>query len=389
MFTLTPPMGWNTWNTFGHDINEKLIREAADKIVELKLDKLGYNYVVIDDCWSKKVRDKDGRLVPDDEKFPSGMKALADYIHSKGLKFGMYSCAGTLTCAGYPSSYGYEFIDAKTFAEWGVDFLKYDFCFKPEHVAGKQLYRRMGLALANCGRDILFSACSWGVENTWDWIRSTGAGMWRSTGDIVDTWESIKKLIVQQIDVDNKYSSEGYFPFGGIGCFNDMDMLIVGMNGKGHVSLGGCTYEEYKTHFSAWCLFGSPLMLGSDIREMDEETKSIIMNEDLIAINQDRRGAQPFIGNDVWMQFYKYPYAPVVARLLDNGDIAVGIFNLSDDERRMDFRGDQFGLDRSTRVRLLAKDLWTKEEFEIHNYTYVTRLKPHTCQIFRIKVVSE
>lgn len=389
MHTMTPPMGWNSWNTFGEKINEKLIRESADRIVELGLNKLGYDYVVIDDCWAKKVRDKAGRLVPDETKFPSGMKALADYIHSKGLKFGMYSCAGTLTCAGYPSSYGYEFIDAKTFAEWGVDFLKYDFCYKPEHEAGKRLYRRMGAALANCGRDILFSACSWGSENTWEWIRSTGAGMWRSTFDIVDNWQSIKDLILQQLDRDEKYGTEGYMPFGGIGCFNDMDMLVVGMNGKGNVGLGGCTYEEYKTHFSAWCLLGSPLMLGSDIREMDEETKSIVTNKELIAVDQDRRGAQAYVANDVMFKKGWYQDLPVIARLMDNGDIVVGLFNLSDSDRKTDFRGDQLGLDRSTRVRLLARDLWTGEEFEIQNYTHMTVLKPHACQILRLKVVSE
>ena len=208
MFTTRPPMGWNSWNTFAEKIDEKLVREMADVIVEKGLDKFGYNYVVIDDCWAEKTRDSSGRLVPDKNKFPSGMKALADYVHSKGLKFGMYSCAGVLTCGQYPASYDYEFIDAKTFAEWGVDFLKYDFCYKPEFVAGKSLYRRMGLALANCGRDILFSACSWGAEKTHEWIRSTGAGMWRSTGDIFDNWNSVKNIIMQQVDITCEYKND-------------------------------------------------------------------------------------------------------------------------------------------------------------------------------------
>lgn len=160
MMQRTPPMGWNTWNTFGEEINDRLIREAADKLIETGLADAGYRYVVIDDCWALKERDENGRMVPDPEKFPNGMKALSDYVHSKGLKFGMYTCAGTLTCAGYPGSYEYEYTDAQTFADWGVDFLKYDFCFHTPILDAKYLYRRMGTALANCGRDILFSACS-------------------------------------------------------------------------------------------------------------------------------------------------------------------------------------------------------------------------------------
>lgn len=218
MIKNTPPMGWNSWNTFGADINEKLIFETADKMVETGLLDAGYDYLVIDDCWSLKERDNDGRLVADPEKFPHGMKAVADYVHSKGLKFGMYSCAGNLTCAGYPGSFEHEFTDAGTFAEWGVDFLKYDYCYHSNIIHGKYLYRRMGLALKNCGRDILFSACSWGADNTAEWMRETGANMWRSTGDIFDTWESIKKLTEEQ---------DAILPYGGAGCFNDMDMLVV------------------------------------------------------------------------------------------------------------------------------------------------------------------
>ncbi len=188
MVKLTPPMGWNSWNTFGENINEKLIMETADAMAASGLVEKGYEYLVIDDCWSLKERDGEGRLVADPEKFPNGMKAVADYVHGKGLKFGMYSCAGTLTCAGYPGSFEHEFVDAETFARWGVDFLKYDYCYHSPIIHGKYLYRRMGLALENCGRDILFSACSWGADETHEWIKETGASMWRSTGDIFDTW---------------------------------------------------------------------------------------------------------------------------------------------------------------------------------------------------------
>ena len=227
----------------------------------------GYEYLVIDDCWSLKERDGNQRLVPDPVKFPHGMKAVADYVHSKGLKFGMYSCAGNLTFPGYPGSFEHEFTDARTFAEWGVDFLKYDYCYHSPIIHGQYLYRRMGLALENCGRDILFSACSWGADQTQEWIKTSAASMWRSTGDIFDTWESVKDLVKQQ---------EKLHPYNGVGCFNDMDMLIVGMYGKGNVGLKGCSDTQYKTHFSIWALLGSPLMIGCDIRSMNEETKAIL-----------------------------------------------------------------------------------------------------------------
>ena len=389
MFTTRPPMGWNSWNTFAEKIDEKLVREMADVIVEKGLDKFGYNYVVIDDCWAEKTRDSSGRLVPDKNKFPSGMKTLADYVHSKGLKFGMYSCAGVLTCGQYPASYDYEFIDAKTFAEWGVDFLKYDFCYKPEFIAGKALYRRMGLALANCGRDILFSACSWGAEKTHEWIRSTGAGMWRSTGDIFDNWNSVKNIIMQQVDITCEYKNdEGSMPFGGIGCFNDMDMLIVGMHGVGNVGLGGCTDEEYRTHFSAWAIFGSPLMIGCDIRKLDDEAYKILTNRDVLAINQDGRGAQPYVANNEWMKI-NHGNTPVVARMMENGDVAVALFNMNDNDAVCNFRGDQIGLPPVTKVRLMARDAWSGEEFEIHNYAYVTSIPAHGCKLLRVKVIPQ
>lgn len=237
MIKLTPPMGWNSWNTFGENINEKMIFETADVMAESGLRDKGYEYLVIDDCWSLRERTENGRLVPDPEKFPHGMKAVADYVHSKGLKFGMYSCAGNMTCAGYPGSYEHEFIDAETFASWDVDFLKYDYCYHSPILHGKYLYRRMGLALENCGRDILFSACSWGADETHEWIKETGASMWRSTGDIFDTWDSVKDLVAQQ---------EKLHPYNGVGCFNDMDMLIVGMHGKGNVGLAAAAMSSIR-----------------------------------------------------------------------------------------------------------------------------------------------
>ena len=397
MFVNTPPMGWNTWNTFGPNINEKLILESADAMVENGLLDAGYKYLVIDDIWALKERGADGRIVPDPEKFPHGMKYVADYVHSKGLKFGMYSCAGYLTCAGYPASYDYEWVDAKTFAEWDVDFLKYDFCFHPATVRPDTLYKRMSLALANCGRDIVFSACSWGSENTKQWIKETGADMWRSTGDINDSWESIKSLSQSQLQVQ-EYNSKG--------CFNDMDMLVVGMNGKGNVGFKGCSKEEYRTHFSLWALLSSPLMIGCDIRDMDTDTKEILLNKDVIAVSQDPKGCEPFfVNNFVWTvneerksdsepHFKKYPLdVPIVARYLDGGDIAVGVFNFMDSAAsrwNMTITCDNLGLPVNCGKDFEAHDLWTSEVLKSFNGTLeIDSLEPHACRLFRVKIIDK
>ena len=369
MYIKKPPMGWNTWNTFGRNPNEDLIKETADALVSTGLKDLGYNYLVIDDCWSLKERDSKGRLQADPEIFPSGMKAIADYVHSKGLKFGMYSCCGPLTCANYPGSYDYEFIDAKTFAEWGVDFLKYDHCYKPGKVESALLYRKMGLALQNSGRDILFSACSWGVNETHKWIKSTGAHMWRTTGDINDSWESISNLYKQNKEI---------IPFSGPGFFGDMDMLVVGMKAKGLVGLRGCSKEEYRTHYAIWAMFNSPLMIGCDIRSMDDDTKEILMNKDVIAINQDALCAQPYeYGYDVWVKH------------LDNGDVAILIVNMQETKRDICVTLADIGLDNSTGKTLSVKDLWTGADVKVENgVIHEEPLEPHSSRLFRCKVID-
>ena len=375
MVKLTPPMGWNSWNTFGSDINEQLIFETADKMVSEGLLERGYEYLVIDDCWSLKKRDAKGCLAADPEKFPHGMKAVADYVHSRGLKFGMYSCAGTLTCAGYPGSFEHEFIDARTFAEWGVDFLKYDYCYHTPIIHGKYLYRRMGLALENCGRDILFSACSWGADETHEWIKSTGASMWRSTGDIFDTWQSVKDLTKQQ---------EKLHPYNGVGCFNDMDMLIVGMYGKGNVGLQGCNDVQYKTHFSIWAFMGSPLMIGCDVRNMSGEAKRILTNEEIIRINQDAACRQPVRLTGIWEGEDMLIYA----RYLSDGDIAIGCFNLSENKSMARLNMDELGLPFSTGKTLKLKELWTGEETPVQNAVMMKELEPFDCAVYRGKVVD-
>ena len=374
MIKNTPPMGWNSWNTFGADINEQLIFDTADKMVETGLSELGYEYLVIDDCWSLRERDENGRLVADPKKFPHGMKAVADYIHSKGLKFGMYSCAGNLTCGGYPGSFEHEFIDAKTFAEWGVDFLKYDYCYHSNIIHGKYLFRRMGLALKNCGRDILFSACTWGADNTAEWIRETGANMWRSTGDIVDNWESVRNLTEIQDNI---------LPYGGAGCFNDMDMLIVGMYGKGNVGLEGLNDIQYKTHFSIWALLGSPLMIGCDIRNMNKETLDILSNKELIKINQDADCRQVFK-----LSLFEGSNINAYARTLENGDIVVGFFNFTDKKVTVKFLLDELGLPESTGKTLEMHNVWSGETVTVKNGTLIWVMEAFDSLVYRCKVVD-
>ena len=375
MLKLTPPMGWNTWNTFAENIDEQLILQSVDVLCESGLKDAGYEYIVIDDCWAKRERDENGRLVCDSVKFPHGMKYVADYVHSKGLKFGMYSCCGVLTCQAYPASFNYEYIDAETFASWGVDFLKYDYCYKPNGVSGRDLYRRMGIALANCGREILFSGCSWGSDNTPEWIETTGASMWRSTGDIFDSWESIKDLIKRQYAI---------LPYGGLGCFNDMDMLVVGMGGKGFVGLKGCSLSEYRTHFAVWCMLSSPLMIGCDIRKMSNETLSLLTNSELIAINQDARCNKPYIvlhdGNED---------LPVIVRLLANGDLAVAFVNLTDAKAHIWRSIDDLGLPSFAHKTFVGKEIFSGKEVRAVNSAIRFEVEAHDCAVIRLKVVNK
>ncbi|WP_301625029.1 glycoside hydrolase family 27 protein [Paenibacillus apis] len=374
-------MGWNSWNTFTWDINEQLIREVADRFVTEGYKEAGYEYIVIDDCWSLKQRDAEGRLVPDPEKFPSGMKTLADYIHGKGLKFGMYSCVGTHTCAGYPGSFEHEFQDAEQLAEWGVDFLKYDYCFKPRHISGELLYKRMSLALKNCGRNILFSACNWGEDGVYQWIRESGAHMYRSTGDIQDNWDSIKKLALSQLD---KQCYTGSF------CHNDLDMLVVGMYGGSNNDfigrIGGCSDVEYRTHFALWSLMGSPLMIGCDIRSANQATKDILLNPNLIAINQDpeSRGAYRIKPEPQW---FHTDEVFMLVRVLADGDLAIGFFNLSDGQREISLQFWDLGLPFASGFSLSLKDCWTNEELGVYTERFAPTVPAHDCLVVRAKLV--
>ena len=371
MVITKPPMGWNSWNTFGTNISEDLIKGIADAMVETGLKDAGYEYVVIDDCWSLKERDAEGNIVADPEKFPNGMKALSDYIHSKGLKFGMYSCDGPLTCAGYPGSYDHEFIDAKNFAAWGVDYLKYDNCYKPEH-PGRFLYNRMSMALKASGRDIVFSACNWGSEEVYKWIRSTGAHLYRSTGDINDSFGSVRDLANSQLDL---------WSYSGTGCYNDVDMLICGMYGKGNVAVSGCTDTEYRTHFALWSILGAPLMIGCDIRSMNEVTLNLLKNKDLIAINQDSDARPPFM---IYNENSKFSFL----KHLENGEYVIAHFNLSDEKGAVPCNLDETGITANTGYAFDVCEIFSGEKASSVVGNFDQEIDAHDCKVYRAKLVS-
>ncbi|MBX5438384.1 MAG: glycoside hydrolase family 27 protein [Thermoflavifilum sp.] len=330
----TPPMGWNSWNHFGCNIDENIIKEMADAMVATGMKDAGYEYINIDDCWMDTVRDAQGRLQADPKRFPHGIKWLADYVHSKGLKLGIYSSAGTKTCAGYPASLDHEEIDARTFASWGVDYLKYDNCYNQ----GRPLFQRyqaMQQALAHCGRPIVFSICEWGLENPWEWAPQLG-NLWRTTGDIRDSWESVMSILDQQVGLE-KYAGPGHW--------NDPDMLEVGN--------GGMTNTEYQAHFSLWCILAAPLIAGNDLRNMSPETKEILTNRDMIAVDQDPLGKQGYKlqdeGNEeIWV------------KEMSDGSRVVLFLNRGEHTAFMTTSAEKIGLPRANSYTL--RNLWTHKE---------------------------
>ncbi|WP_203701653.1 NPCBM/NEW2 domain-containing protein [Asanoa iriomotensis] len=327
-----PPMGWNSWNRFGCDIDQNLIRQTADAIVANNLDDLGYRYVNIDDCWMASTRDAQGRLQPHPTRFPSGIKALADYVHARGLKLGIYESAGTATCQGLPGSLDHEVIDANTFAAWEVDLLKYDNC-NHQGRPDAQRYQAMGDALKASGRAIVYSICNWGLAEPWLFAPRVGGSLWRTTGDITDTWGSVLSLLDQQVGLE---------PFARNNGFNDPDMLEVGN--------GGMTTTEYTAHFSLWALLNAPLLLGNDLRSMSAQTLAIIRNAEVIAVNQDWGGSQgrkmrDFGETEVW------------AKPMSDGGAAVVLFNRTAATATITTSAAEVGLGGSTGYAL--RNLWT------------------------------
>ncbi len=364
-----PPMGWNSWNTFGNQINEQVIRETAEALVSTGLRDVGYEYVVIDDCWAQPDRDANDRLVENFDLFPSGIKALSDYVHSLGLKFGMYSCAGLFTCAGFPASFDREFIDAETFANFGVDYLKYDYCFFPHGKDPHLYYNRMGMALRATGRDIVFSACNWGHNEAEKWIRSTGAHLYRSTGDIGERFSSVIDISTSQFD-KWRYASSG--------CYNDMDMLICGMDGIGNVGHPGlCGDTEYKTHFALWCMANSPLMIGTDIRRIRPETLELFKNPGLLRINADAECRAPIVINSP-----RSPMTYTMFKHLSNNQVALGFFNLGDDAAGADLIPHEIGLPINAGFSIKLTEVFTGETVDYLGDYIKFELPAHDCKVF-------
>lgn len=318
---LTPPMGWNSWNTFACDINEQLVKDVADKFIEYGLKDAGYEYIVIDDGWMEMERDENYNLVPDHKKFPNGMKSVADYVHSKGLKFGIYNCAGSLTCGGYPGTRGFEYQDAKLYASWGVDFIKYDWC-STQNLNAKGAYETMRDAIHKAGRPMIFSICEWGDNQPWLWAEDIGH-MWRISGDIVNCWDC-------ELSHGN-WSAWGLWPiirmrqnirqYNGPGHWNDLDMMEVG---------NGFTAAEDRVHFTMWCILSSPLVLGNDVRSMNKETRDLLTNKEVIAINQDSLGVQGF-------RFMNENDIEIWVKALANDEWAIAFVNMRNAENTINY----------------------------------------------------
>ncbi len=394
MIAVRPPMGWNSWNTFGKDIDEALIFQIADTMVEKGYLAAGYEYLVIDDCWALKERDENGDLVPDPEKFPHGMKAVADYVHSKGLRFGMYSCAGILTCAGYPSSYDHEFRDAALFAEWGVDYLKYDYCNFPKNADGMNRYHTMSMALKATGREICFAACNWGAEQSWNWMRSIGAHTYRSTGDIFDNYRSFMGIFQSQLE---------HFSQSGPYCFNDLDMLTVGMYNKGNAAIGKpCTDGEYRMQFSLWCLAGSPLMIGADIRDMTPQMEGLLLNQRLIEVDQDRECRPPCLlgRRSVAVPVPKEEKADAVEPLkivkdklytfikhLSDNRFVIAYYNLHEEEQEISCIFADAGVPYASGYGFQMEDMFTGEDLGVVRDYHIAVVPGHDCRLYRCRLV--
>lgn len=391
MIAAKPPMGWNSWNTFGNRIDEALIKQTAEIMVEKGYRDAGYTYLIIDDCWALKERDGQGRLVPDPEKFPHGMKAVADYVHEKGLKFGMYSCAGILTCAGYPSSYDHEFQDAQQFADWGVDYLKYDFCNFPENADCQNRYHMMSMALKATGREILFAACNWGKEDSWNWMRSIGAHTYRSTGDIFDNFRSFMGIFQSQLE---------HLCQSGPYCFNDMDMLTVGMFNQGNVAIGKpCTEGEYRMQFSLWCLAGVPLIMGADIRSLSPEMEKLLLNPALIAIDQDAECRPPYLlgkrsvavpeedtENAVEpLRMVKDKLYTFIKHLADR-EFVIAYYNLFEEEREISCIFADAGVPYASGYGFRMQDVFSGEDLGVKRDYHIVSVPGHDCKLYRCRL---
>ena len=373
----TPPMGWMTWNFCKGNISEQLIRDVADAMVEHGFVEAGYKYIFIDDLWQGG-RDKFNNIIPDPQKFPSGMKALADYVHAKGLKLGIYSDAAQLTCAGCTASYGFEEQDARTFASWGIDYLKYDYCNAPDdEQTARERYKTMADALQKSGRDIVLGICEWGDRHAENWCAEVGGQLWRTSHDVRDMWKDIVYQgglgILDIVDVTAPLADKvrpGQWP--------DMDMLVVGLRGKGGPSsdLGGvgCTPTEYRTQMSLWCMMASPLAMTNDLSHLTQEDLDILLNKEIIAIDQDPLGKAAH-------RVVCEKDRQVFVRPLADGSHAVAILNPSDRTVKTSVAFASLGL----QDRYTVRDVWKHADVSRSAVRWQGKVAPHETVVLVLK----
>jgi alpha-galactosidase len=353
---LTPPMGWNSWNKYHCDISDATIRKQADAMVSSGMKAAGYSYVLVDDCWHGQ-RDAAGNIEPDPLRFPWGIKALADYVHAQGLKFGIYSDAGDKTCENKPGSRGHEYQDALQYAAWGVDYLKYDWC-NSESLDVRAAYATMSDALRATGRQIVYSICEWGSHQPWEWAASVGGNLWRTTVDIDDTWSDMVAILDRQV---------GLGGFAGPGHWNDPDMLEIGN--------GGMTEDEYRAHFSLWAILAAPLIAGNDLSTMNRVTAAILTNREVIAVDQDALGiegrrAVKSADTEIWVK-------PMVG-----GSQAVVLLNRSAGSRTI--RLDWSALNLPTYLTVDVRNLWSGMDEPHATGSLTANVAPHAVVMLKV-----
>jgi len=372
LLALTPPMGWNSWNCWGLSVSAEKVKSSAQALIDKGLIDHGWTNMNIDDGWEAEQRNADGAITPN-AKFPD-MKALGDWLHSKGLKFGIYSSPGPRTCGGFLGSYQHELQDATTYAGWGIDYLKYDWCSYAE-IAGndnslamrQKPYLLMRDALLKQNRDIVFSLCQYGMSNVWEWGEQMNGNCWRTTGDITDTWASLSGIGFNQT-VQYKYAKPGRW--------NDPDMLVVGQVGWGdNLHPTRLTPDEQYTHISLWCLLSAPLLIGCDISSMDDFTLNLLTNDEALAVDQDVLGkqAQQMIANasyQVWM------------KALEDGGYAIGIFNLKNDFQTVTLNWNDVKLNKTGDKKV--RDLWRQKDLGAFNDSFSTRIAPHGVTLVKV-----
>jgi alpha-galactosidase len=353
----TPSMGWNSWNKFAGQVDDAAVRGMADAMASNGMKEAGYQYINIDDTWEG-VRDAQGNITSN-KKFPD-MKALADYVHSMGLKIGIYSSPGPKTCAGYEGSYGHEEQDARTYAAWGIDYLKYDWCDARNLYSDEEMravYQIMGDALLTSGRPILYSLCQYGRADVWKWGADVGGNAWRTTGDIHDAWEPMTTIGFAQGELA---------PWAAPGHWNDPDMLEIGN--------GGMSVEEYRTHMSLWSMLAAPLLAGNDLRTMAPAILEILTNREIIAIDQDKAGKQA-------RRVSKFREQEIWARPLFDGGDAIGLFNRSASPAKITVNWSDLGLKATPRR---ARDLWAHHDVKLEGAEYSVTVSAHGVAMLRV-----